>query len=118
MKRGPDGFRHPAGTALVEFPRCSITKFGYPNDEAWSGIPRTRGLSYGIYEVLNSEWKIELARLNRHSFPSTTEWGGRHFLFLFHDSSFECLAEDIKLEIIDRPYAEVFERIAKRVLAE
>jgi hypothetical protein len=118
MRLGSDNLYHSAGTAFVEFPLCTIAKFGYPNDEAWNGIPRTRGLSYGIYEVLNSSWNEEIARLNRYSFPDTKAVSGRHFLFLFHDSSFECLAHDIKLEIIDRPYAEVFERITKRVLAE
>jgi hypothetical protein len=52
---GPYGhYMEDAGIALVEFPSCAITKFGYPNDEGWSGIPRTAGLSYGIYEVRNS----------------------------------------------------------------
>ena len=108
-----------AGIALVEFPTCAITKFGYPNDEAWNGIPRTRGLGYGIFEVLNSGWIRELTELNRHSFPKTAEnTTSRHFLFLFHDSSFECIASVMKLEIIPRPYANVFARITDRVLAE
>ena len=111
-------YMEEAGTALVEFPSCSITKFGHPNDEAWSGIPRTHGLSYGTYEVLYSTWMEELAELNRHAFPETEGWTGRHFLLLFHDSSFECIAEGIKLEVLEEPYAEVFARIAERVVAE
>lgn len=108
-----------AGVALVEFEMCSITKFGYPNDEAWSGIPRTEGLSYGVFEVRNSHWVRELTALNRHSFPNTPEdTTSRHFLFLFHDSSFECIADDVKLELVERPYGDVFSRIAERVLAE
>jgi hypothetical protein len=108
-----------AGIALVEFEMCTITKFGYPNDEAWGGIPRTRGLGYGIYEVLNSTWVRELTTLNRFSFPDTPEdVRSRHFLFLFHDSSFECIAAGMKLELVDRPYANVFARIARRVMAE
>src|SRR5262249_26879588 len=91
MRLMPDDKYHPVVAALVEFPGCLITKFGYPNDEAWDQIPRTRGLAYGIYEVQNSEWKLELARLNRFAFPDTKDWRGRHFLFLFHDSSFECI---------------------------
>jgi hypothetical protein len=31
------------GCAIVRFKHSNIHKFGYPNDEAWSGIPRTRG---------------------------------------------------------------------------
>jgi hypothetical protein len=108
-----------AGTALVEFEVCSITKFGYPNDEAWSGIPRTKGLAYGIFEVHNSQWIRELTALNRHSFPNTPDdVRSRHSLFLFHDSSFECIAGGMNLELIEGPYRNVFARITERVLAE
>jgi hypothetical protein len=113
-----DGRYHPVGTALVEFHLCTMTRFGYPNDEAWSGIPRTKGLSYGIYEIQGSDWKEKIARLNRYSFPSTREWPGRHFLLLFHDSSFECIADDICLELLNEPYDRVFARITERVLKE
>ncbi len=116
VRRMSDGFDHPAGTALVEFPGCCVSRFGYPNDEAWSAIPRTRGLAYGIFEVLGSEWKRELTRLNRFAFPGSRELGGRHFLILFHDSSFECIADDIRLEVINEPYHEVFARVGRRVL--
>jgi hypothetical protein len=113
-------YREDAGTAVVEFRTCIITKFGYPNDEAWSGIPRTRGKSYGIFEVLNSAWKEEIRKLNLHSFPNPKfEYPrGHHFLLLFHDSSFECIADELKLEIFNEPYAQTFARIAARVVAE
>lgn len=110
-------FMDDAGIALIEFEMCSVTKFGYPNDEAWGGIPRTRGLSYGIFEVQNSKWIRELTALNRHSFPNTPDdVGSRHFLFLFHDSSFECIVTGMKLELFDGPYRNVFARITERVL--
>jgi hypothetical protein len=111
-------YRENAGTAVVEFTFCTVTKFGYPNDEAWDSIPRTKGLSYGIFEVENSEWKLQLSQLNRHSFPNTKEWSGRHFLFLFHDSSFECIAKDMNLDIMTEPYAEVFQKITNRIISE
>jgi hypothetical protein len=105
-----------AGTAIVEFEICSITKFGYPNDEAWCGIPRTRRLTYGFYEVVNSAWKSEIAALNRHSFPETEEWKGRHFLILFHDSSFECIARGFKIETSHERYEDLWTRVYQRVL--
>jgi hypothetical protein len=112
-------YMEDAGTALVEFEMCSITKFGYPNDEAWSGIPRTHGLSYGIFEVLRSKWIRELTTLNRYSFPNTPDdVHSRHFLFLFHDSSFECIADGIRLELVDGPHRNVLTRIMERVLAK
>ncbi len=118
LSPGGGYYRKDAGTAVVEFTICTATKFGYPNDEAWGSIPRTKGLSYGIFEVENSEWKLKLAHLNRYAFPKTKEWGGRHFLFLFHDSSFECIARDMKLEVTTEPYAEVLQKITSRVLSE
>lgn len=96
----PDGLYQNVGCAIVRFQHCLISKFGYPNDEAWSGIPRTRGLGYGCYEVLNSPWNAEVCELNKHSFPDSVRSPLRHFLFLFHDSSFECLADDFTLEIV------------------
>lgn len=109
----PDGFCHDAGCAVVRFEACSVSKFGYPNDEAWSGIPRTRGLGYGCYEVLNSPWNAEICELNKYSFPKSVPSTDRHFLFLFHDSSFECLARDFKLDVV--PFDE-FNQIALKFL--
>ncbi len=107
------------GHAVVEFHHCSITKFGYPNDEARWGIPRYQVTSYGIYEVKNSEWIPEIVRLNRYRFPDTPEdTSTRHFLFAFHDSTFECLAGDMKLELTTEPYEQVFARISARLLSE
>lgn len=110
-------YKEEAGTAVVELVHCSISRFGYPNDEAWSGIPLTRGMGYGIFEVLNSRWKAELVRLNQFSFPETQEWGGRHFMFLFHDSSFECIARELRLEVSREPFAELFSKVVTRALS-
>lgn len=114
VREGADGKLVDAGTAIVEFKRCSITKFGYPNDEAWSGIPRTKNLSCGAYEIQNSKWKEQLENLNRYSFPETGEWGGRHFLILFHDSSFECIAQGFEVEITQELNETVWFRVYKR----
>jgi hypothetical protein len=48
--------REGIGHAVVEFPRCLLAEFGYPNDEALAGHPLyASGLrAYGIFEVLNS----------------------------------------------------------------
>ncbi len=115
--------REPAGSALVEFPFCQCTLFGYPNDEALPGHPLySNGLDsggYGIYEVLNPSWPKRLEAQNRVVFPDAAPYSSpRHFIITFHDNTFECLADDIVLEVIDEPYEQVFARIAKRVLAE
>src|SRR4051794_31035957 len=92
-KETSDGYSKDAGTAVVEIERCKITKFGYPNDEALPGHPLyPKGLNtYGIYEVLNSSWITELSEQNRIAFPDrTSNKSMRHFIFIFHDNSFEC----------------------------
>jgi hypothetical protein len=112
-------FTEDAGTAVVEFKRCRVSRFGSPYDEARCGVPQYKAASYGIYEVLGSSWIKEVVRLNRYSFPKTTDgYVKRHFLFTFHDDTFECLADDLTLEVFDEPYAVTFERVRRRALGE
>jgi hypothetical protein len=76
-------------------------------------------VSYGIYEVKDSTWIKEVVRLNRYRFPETSDdYVRRHFLFAFHDDTFECLADDLTLEVANEPYHVVFDRIKRRALAE
>jgi hypothetical protein len=124
MRLRDDGYRVDAGTALVEFPFCIITQFGYPNDEALPGHPLyafgLKDYGYGIFEVLNSSWRKRIDDQNRISFPRLESYTkrSRHFIITFHDSTFECLARDIQLEIIGEPYERVFARIGERVINE
>jgi hypothetical protein len=106
-----------AGRAVCEFVGCTITKFGYPNDEAWGAIPRTKGLAYDICEVTDSEWRQEITDLNRHAFPNTPESSQRHFLILFHDSSFECLANEMRWELTSEPLTTILSRLSDLIAA-
>lgn len=117
MRAGPDGMREDAGTAVVELERCCVTRFGYPNDEALPGHPLyARGLSaYGIYEIRNSRWIRVLTERNSVSFPSSSFARQTHFFIAFHDSSFECIADSLKVTLTTKPYAEVFASITQRV---
>lgn len=79
----------------LEFFRCSISKFGYPNDEALAGHRLYgKGLGfYGFFEVRESEWIAELRKGNEVVFPEFRAFAqGRHFIITFHDSTFECIA--------------------------
>lgn len=120
MKAGLDGLYEDAGTAVVEVEGCQITRFGYPNDEALPGHPLyARGLSaYGVFEVRNSRWVRELTEQNRVSFPSTPNSDQTHFIVSFHDSTFECIADALKVTVTVQPYAEVFASISQRVFRE
>src|SRR5262249_17748356 len=74
--------------------------FGPPNDEALSGHPLYRkGLRhYGVCEVKNSSWVRALERMNRvhpsHHPRMFSRY--RHFVFTFHDTTFECIAGGIR----------------------
>jgi hypothetical protein len=83
--------------AIVEFKWCHAIMFGPPNDEAFSGHPlANHGLGpYRAYEVLNSSWIRQLERMNavhEHHKPERF-WEQHHYIFAFHDSTFECVAD-------------------------
>ena len=102
-----------AGTAIVEFESCLISKFGHPNDEAAWGIPKYRDIDIetGICEVKNSNWVALLEKENSYSFPNTDYSLLKHFLLFFHDSTFECVASDIKLRLSEQPYIEIISEL-------
>lgn len=84
----------------IRFLRCWLAKFGYPNDEALPGhrLYKKGLLPYGCYEVVNSEWIEEILRANKVMFPQVKAFkpDARHFIFSFHDSTFECVANDVE----------------------
>jgi hypothetical protein len=103
---------------VVEISVCVASQFGYPDDEALAGHPLYPfGLEpYCAYEVLNSPWLQTLAIQNQHTFPSFDfAKGRRHFIFSFHDSTFECIGKDFKVTIAKQPYAEVVSGLVKRI---
>ncbi len=117
MRPLPNGKREDAGYGIVEFDSCSLTKFGYPNDEALSGHPLyARGLAgYGVYEAHNSSWIKLVTQQNRAVFPNTPDSTQRHFIFTFHDSTFECVARGLYASLSAKPYAEIFEEVKNRI---
>lgn len=87
---------------VVRFVGSHAMYVGMPNDEAISGHPLApRGLRpYEFVEVLNSGWTQELERRNRvHEHHEPAVYAAlRHFALPFHDSTFECVASDVRLE--------------------
>jgi hypothetical protein len=102
--------------AVVTFDRVLKSKCGLPNDEALDSHPLSkRGLeAYDIFEVLNSRWLAEEQSRNQVRFPNFT-FDCRHFIFTFHDSSFECLAKDMSFALDIRPFAEIWRDLFDRV---
>lgn len=88
--------------ALVRFRRPRAHLFGPPNDEAFKGHPlAARGLQpYAVFEVTDSSWIRLLERMNSvHPYHRPERYRAlKHFVFAFHDSVFECVAEDFEME--------------------
>jgi hypothetical protein len=90
--------------AIVTFEGYASYRSGMPNDEAFHGHPlASRGLQpYRVFEVRRSSWVRELERMNSvhpHHRPEDFD-ALRHFVFAFHDSTFECVARNFEIEIV------------------
>jgi hypothetical protein len=82
--------------ARIRFDRPYAHLFGPPNDEAFSGHPlASRGLGpHRAWEVHDSSWLRALEEMNSvHPYHRTAAFAElRHFVFAFHDTTFECIA--------------------------
>ncbi len=92
----------PEPLGLVEFDFCTAAKLGAPNDEVFKGHPLNgKGLeAYEAQRVVNSRWLKELETINSvHRMYSPEHWRDyNHYIFWFHDSTFECVARSYKVE--------------------
>lgn len=102
---------------LITFQRTRAWFHGPPNDEAFTGHPLAeRGLHpYAVFRVDDSSWVRRLERMNSvHPYhrPEVFELLN-HYVFAFHDSTFECVAQGLTPEVIDGPLASVVLRMAQ-----
>ncbi len=99
---------------LVQFARAYAHMFGPPNDEAFGGHPlASRGLGpYRAHEVRDSSWVRRLERMNAvHPYHKAEHFARyRHFIFAFHDTTFECVAEAFSVSVHSGSVAKVLER--------
>jgi hypothetical protein len=102
-----DGAQSDEPVMRVEFDGPTAHMFGPPNNEAFGGHPlAARGLRpYGVFRVERSSWLRKLERMNRvhpqHNADSFDQLS--HFVFAFHDSTFECIARGFNTEIVAGP---------------
>jgi hypothetical protein len=92
------------GVAVIQFDHPYAHMFGPPNDEAFLGHPLAdRGLHpYAVFEVKNSSLVRQLELMNSvHPSHDQEQFmaNSRHFVFAFHDSTFECIARGFTFEI-------------------
>ncbi|MAT13816.1 MAG: hypothetical protein CMJ46_00935 [Planctomyces sp.] len=108
------------GVGVVEFDLCVGSKLGDPNDEVFHGHPlHGRGMrAYTAQEVINSRWIDETDRINSvHSQYSPESWKKlRHYVFWFHDSTFECLAMSFKAQLRNESMPEVLQYLSDRLI--
>jgi hypothetical protein len=107
--------------AVVKFKRCHSLLFGGPNDEAISGHPlASRGIQpYGAYRIEDSSWIRSAERMNRvHPLHTARMFANyRHYIFVFHDSIFECIAEGFEVEQITGRRSDALDVLRNYVLA-
>lgn len=107
--------------ALVEFSRCSSAKLGGPNEEVLHGHPLAgKGLDpYSAQVVRHSRWLAELKGTNSvHPQFRADRWENhKHFVFWFHDKTFECVAEKFEIEVHQCSMPALLAEAAKRLLA-
>jgi len=88
---------------IVEFHDCADVRFGwFPDENTCRKHPlASRGLEpYSAFEVANSSWVRRLTELesgNRDNSLSSK----RHFIFTFHDTSCECVADSYVVRSFD-----------------
>jgi hypothetical protein len=107
--------------ALVEFTPCAAAKLGDPNDEVFRGHAlKGRGLEgYTAQTVVNSHWLAELETINKvHECYDPLFWRElNHYIFWFHDSTFECIAKSFKVDTYRESVAAMLARMCQRLLA-
>lgn len=106
--------------ALVEFKRCHAAKLGAPNDEVFHGHPLAgKGLEgYTAQLVRNSRWLAEIQRINSvHTQYRPDTWNdSNHYVFWFHDSTFECIAEGFTVELHDCSMSALLAEACRRLV--
>ncbi len=114
------GADEPAWLALVEFKGVMAAKLGSPNDEVFSGHPLSgHGQdSYAAQQIINSRWIGELQKINSvHSRYNPDHWRYlRHYIFWFHDSTFECVADEFEVELSTERFPDLLARACQRLL--
>ena len=107
----------PAALAEFVLPRAHL--FGSPNDEALHGHPLyRRGLrQYSAYEVRRSSWVRSLEQMHRVHSSHSPERSARlrHYVFTFHDSTFECVAEALQVTEHEGPMSRLLGEMHRRL---
>lgn len=106
---------------LVEFENCRWARLGGANDEVLEGHPLWgKGLeAYSAQRVINSKWLKELETINKvHAQYNPRNWEGlQHYIFWFHDSTFECIAHSFRVETCHESMKSLLGRMVERLVS-
>jgi len=107
--------------SFVTIDGCRSTRFGAPNDEVFHGH-YLYGHGQEAYEaqiVVNSRWLHEVQAINSvHAQYNPDRWTNlKHFIFWFHDTTFECLATSLTPEITHDTMSNLLARLAAKLVA-
>jgi hypothetical protein len=107
---------HVEPLAIVHFEHAYEHKFGGPNDEVIQGHPLYgKGLcAYGAHVVANSPWIREVRSINsvHRQYRAESYDSLKHYLLLFHDDMFECLAESYSIRTVRMSFADAIAEAA------
>jgi len=99
---------------------CVSTRFGSPNEEVFHGhyLSGHGQDASGVQIVVNSPWLREVQANNSvHSQYNPERWiDVKHFIFWFHDSTFECLARGLMPEVVQDTMANLMVRLAGKLV--
>ena len=106
--------------AVITFTSFYAHMFGPPNDEAFAGHPLSkRGLAaYYAFEIKQSSWLRRLERMNSvHMFHDRNRFmkDKKHFIFAFHDNTFECIADGFDVRVERQPFKAVISDICDQL---
>jgi hypothetical protein len=105
----------PGSVVVVSF-RRALSYFSIPlSNETLDAHPLAfRGLfRYGAYRVEKSSWIRRLVSaqyVHRRARPEAFQ-NSKHFVFVFHDSVFECVADDVEHWIVESAMESVHEQL-------
>jgi len=118
------------GVAVVECKHCSSSKFGYPNDEGRPEYPLYNlGLAAAgssVLEIIGSTWAQEahqqqLASSQRIWGEQKSTWKPgqseppRHFIILFKEKTFECLAREVSVQLLAKDFSEALQYVHRKL---
>jgi len=118
--KSADFERNGEPIAIIEFKMCRSFMFGSPNEEVFQGHPLyERGLRpYSVSEIENS-WIRKLERMNSvHELHKPENFEKyKHFVFAFHDSTFECVATNFEISIHESSLENILPEMQKKLFS-